>query len=133
MLASYQTNGVRVSLACWSAFVAFRTEGFSISIDDFGTGFSAFVYLKHYPIHEIKIDRQFIQATENDPTGNVIVQSIIELARGLGLKTVCEGIETDSQRRTLKKLGCDEMQGYHFSRPLPIEELEQWIAEYETT
>lgn len=114
-------------------FVAFRTEGFSISIDDFGTGFSAFVYLKHYPIHEIKIDRQFIQATENDPTGNVIVQSIIELARGLGLKTVCEGIETDSQRRTLKKLGCDEMQGYHFSRPLPIEELEQWIAEYETT
>ncbi|MCT4781680.1 MULTISPECIES: bifunctional diguanylate cyclase/phosphodiesterase [Exiguobacterium] len=114
-------------------FVDFRNVGFSISIDDFGTGFSAFVYLKHYPIQEIKIDRQFIQATESDPTGNVIVQSIIELAKGLKLRTVCEGIETESQRETLKALGCDEMQGYLFSRPLPIEELETWIEAYETT
>lgn len=114
-------------------FIAFREQGFSISIDDFGTGFSAFVYLKHYPIHEIKIDQQFIQATDNDPTGNVIVQSIIELARGLGLKTVCEGIETIEQLETLRLLGCDEMQGYYFSRPLPINELEAWIATYEVT
>ncbi|WP_214891095.1 sensor domain-containing phosphodiesterase [Exiguobacterium sp. s142] len=111
-------------------FIAFRKQGFSISIDDFGTGFSAFVYLKHYPIHEIKIDRQFIQATENDPTGNVIVQSIIELARGLGLKTVCEGIETTEQHDALRLLGCDEMQGYYFSRPLAIDELEVWIEAY---
>ncbi|WP_114166997.1 GGDEF and EAL domain-containing protein [Exiguobacterium sp. TNDT2] len=114
-------------------FIAFREQGFSISIDDFGTGFSAFVYLKHYPIHEIKIDRQFIQVTENDPTGNVIVQTIIELARGLELKTVCEGIETPEQLDTLRSLGCDEMQGYYFSRPLPIDELETWIEDYETT
>lgn len=114
-------------------FIAFREQGFSISIDDFGTGFSAFVYLKHYPIHEIKIDRQFIQVTDNDPTGNVIVQSIIELARGLELKTVCEGIETPEQLDTLRSLGCDEMQGYYFARPLPIDELEMWIHEYETT
>lgn len=113
-------------------FIAFREQGFSISIDDFGTGFSAFVYLKHYPIHEIKIDREFIQATENDPTGNVIVQTIIELAQGLELKTVCEGIETPEQHDALRLLGCDEMQGYYFSRPLPIEELEVWIDEYET-
>ncbi|WP_214825727.1 putative bifunctional diguanylate cyclase/phosphodiesterase [Exiguobacterium algae] len=114
-------------------FVAFREEGFSVSIDDFGTGFSAFVYLKHYPIHEIKIDRQFIQVTENDPTGNVIVQSIVELARGLNLKTVCEGVETSEQRDTLQALGCDEVQGYYFSRPLPIHELEQWIDLYEVS
>lgn len=111
-------------------FIAFREQGFSISIDDFGTGFSAFVYLKHYPIHEIKIDRQFIQATDNDPTGNVIVQSIIELARGLSLKTVCEGIETIEQLETLRSLGCDEMQGFYFSRPLRIDELETWIEAY---
>ncbi|MGH1443235.1 MAG: putative bifunctional diguanylate cyclase/phosphodiesterase, partial [Exiguobacterium profundum] len=113
-------------------FVAFREEGFSISIDDFGTGFSAFVYLKHYPIHEIKIDRQFIQVTENDPTGNVIVESIVDLARGLNLKTVCEGVETLEQWNALRELGCDEMQGYYFSRPLPLEELETWIADYTT-
>ena len=113
-------------------FVAFREEGFSISIDDFGTGFSAFVYLKHYPIHEIKIDRQFIQVTENDPTGNVIVESIVNLARGLNLKTVCEGVETLEQWNALRELGCDEMQGYYFSRPLPLEELEEWIVDYTT-
>ncbi|WP_214784327.1 GGDEF and EAL domain-containing protein [Exiguobacterium sp. s183] len=113
-------------------FVAFREEGFSISIDDFGTGFSAFVYLKHYPIHEIKIDRQFIQVTENDPTGNVIVESIVDLARGLNLKTVCEGIETIEQWHALRELGCDEMQGYYFSKPLPLEELETWIDHYMT-
>lgn len=113
-------------------FVAFREEGFSISIDDFGTGFSAFVYLKHYPIHEIKIDRQFIQVTENDPTGNVIVESIVDLARGLNLKTVCEGVETLEQWNALRELGCDEMQGYYFSRPLPLEELETWIVDYTT-
>lgn len=112
-------------------FIAFREEGFTISIDDFGTGFSAFVYLKHYPIHEIKIDRQFIQVTDNDPTGNVIVQSIVELARGLNLKTVCEGVETGEQRDALRSLGCDEMQGYYFSRPLPRDELELWIASYD--
>ncbi|WP_214798173.1 MULTISPECIES: GGDEF and EAL domain-containing protein [unclassified Exiguobacterium] len=113
-------------------FIAFREEGFSISIDDFGTGFSAFVYLKHYPIHEIKIDRQFIQVTENDPTGNVIVESIVDLARGLNLKTVCEGVETLEQWEALRGLGCDEMQGYYFSRPLPLQELETWIASYTT-
>ncbi|WP_215144678.1 GGDEF and EAL domain-containing protein [Exiguobacterium qingdaonense] len=113
-------------------FVAFREEGFSISIDDFGTGFSAFVYLKHYPIHEIKIDRQFIQVTENDPTGNVIVESIVDLARGLNLKTVCEGVETLEQWNALRELGCDEMQGYYFSKPLPLEELEAWISDYTT-
>ncbi|MBR3216944.1 MAG: EAL domain-containing protein, partial [Exiguobacterium sp.] len=113
-------------------FVAFREEGFSISIDDFGTGFSAFVYLKHYPIHEIKIDRQFIQVTENDPTGNVIVETIVDLARGLNLKTVCEGVETLEQWNALRELGCDEMQGYYFSRPLPLEELETWIVDYTT-
>lgn len=113
-------------------FVAFREEGFSISIDDFGTGFSAFVYLKHYPIHEIKIDRQFIQVTENDPTGSVIVESIVDLARGLNLKTVCEGVETIEQWDALRELGCDEMQGYYFSKPLPIEELETWIDHFTT-
>ncbi|MEW8966997.1 putative bifunctional diguanylate cyclase/phosphodiesterase [Exiguobacterium alkaliphilum] len=126
-----ESVGMENQLHVIERFIDFRDVGFSISIDDFGTGFSAFVYLKHYPIHEIKLDRQFIQATESDPTGNVIVQSIIELAKGLKLRTVCEGIETESQRQTLKALGCDEMQGYYFSRPLPIEELEAWIKSYE--
>lgn len=112
-------------------FIAFREQGFSISIDDFGTGFSAFVYLKHYPVHEIKIDRQFIQTMDHDSKGSVIIQSIVDLARGLNLKTVCEGIETKEQYEALRTLGCDEMQGYYFSRPLPLDELETWIGAYQ--
>ncbi|NYF23868.1 diguanylate cyclase (GGDEF)-like protein [Sporosarcina sp. JAI121] len=97
--------------------------GFAISIDDFGTGYSAFLYLQHFAIQEIKIDRQFINDMEIDEKSAVIVQTIIGLAEMLGLRTVAEGVETEGQWRRLQEMGCDEIQGFYFSKAIPIDEI----------
>ncbi|MFF2752181.1 putative bifunctional diguanylate cyclase/phosphodiesterase [Psychrobacillus sp. NPDC058041] len=99
--------------------------GFSVSIDDFGTGFSAFVYLQHFPVKEIKIDRQFIQRIDCDEKSLGITKTIIDLAKQLSLKVVSEGVETKEQWEKLKSLGCDEIQGFYFSKPLNIERIEE--------
>ena len=99
--------------------------GFSVSIDDFGTGFSAFVYLQHFPVREIKIDRQFIQRIDCDEKSLGITKTIIDLAKQLSLKVVSEGVETKEQWEKLKSLGCDEIQGFFFSKPLNIKEIEE--------
>lgn len=99
--------------------------GFSVSIDDFGTGFSAFVYLQHFPVREIKIDRQFIQRIDCDEKSLGITKTIIDLAKQLSLKVVSEGVETKEQWDKLKSLGCDEIQGFYFSKPLNIEKIEE--------
>ncbi|WP_391208038.1 putative bifunctional diguanylate cyclase/phosphodiesterase [Psychrobacillus sp. L4] len=99
--------------------------GFSVSIDDFGTGFSAFVYLQHFPIKEIKIDRQFIQEIESDDKSLSITRTIINLAEQLSLRVVSEGVETIEQWEKLKMLGCHELQGFYFSKPLKIKKIEE--------
>ncbi|MDX1806454.1 MAG: GGDEF and EAL domain-containing protein [Paenisporosarcina sp.] len=101
--------------------------GFVISIDDFGTGFSAFVYLQHFEVHEIKIDRKFIQDIEHNPKSLGIVKSIIDLADSLNIHVICEGIETESQLSLLRKIGCKTVQGFYFAKPLPIEETLYWL------
>ncbi|MFS0575587.1 GGDEF and EAL domain-containing protein [Sporosarcina sp. 179-K 3D1 HS] len=101
--------------------------GFDISIDDFGTGYSAFIYLQHFSIQEIKIDRQFIMDLTEDPKSLAIVQTIIRLAEMLGLSVIAEGVETEEQWNRLKQLGCCEIQGFYFSKPLPIEEINQLL------
>lgn len=103
--------------------------GFSISIDDFGTGYSAFVYLQDYLIQEIKIDRQFIQAIEGSPKSEAIMNSIVQIGRELGLKTVAEGVETIGEWKKIQAMGCDEIQGFYFSKPLPIEEIEEMMID----
>ncbi|MBS4200381.1 GGDEF domain-containing protein [Bacillus sp. FJAT-49732] len=105
--------------------------GFSVSIDDFGTGFSAFHYLQHFPIQEIKIDRQFIRDIANNDVSKGIAKTIIDLAKLLNLNVVSEGVETVEQWKTLKKLGCPQLQGFYFSKPMPINELYSWLASYE--
>lgn len=102
--------------------------GFGVSIDDFGTGFSAFVYLQHFPIKEIKIDRAFICEISNNPKSLGIVKTIVDLARYLNLRVVTEGVETDEQLNLVREIGCDMIQGYYYSKPLPIEEIELWLA-----
>lgn len=101
--------------------------GYSVSIDDFGKGYSAFIYLQHFPIQQIKIDRQFINGLGNDPKSSGIVQTIIHLAEMLGLQTIGEGVETKEQWDLLKEFGCSELQGYYFSKPLPVEEINDLI------
>jgi|GEM_PF-34520 len=100
----------------------------SLAIDDFGTGYSSLSYLKRFPVDTLKLDRSFIRDLPEDKDDLAIVSGIIALARSLHLDTVAEGIETEAQRDLLMREGCDVMQGYLLSRPLPAKELEAWIA-----
>lgn len=98
-------------------------SGIHIALDDFGTGFSSLGYIKDLPIHTIKIDRSFITNIRNNHDDAVIVASTIALAHNLGMRVVAEGVETSEQLVYLKTSGCDEVQGYLFSRPLPDDQI----------
>lgn len=100
--------------------------GISLSIDDFGTGYSSFIHVKKLPISQIKIDRSFIKEMETD-NNTSIVNTIIELAHHLNLTVVAEGAEEESTIAILHRLGCDMVQGYYISPPLPAQEMEQFI------
>jgi EAL domain-containing protein (putative c-di-GMP-specific phosphodiesterase class I) len=89
-----------------------------LAIDDFGTGYSSMSLMKQLPIDTIKIDRSFVRDLPGDSEGCAIVQAIISMARALGLAIVAEGVETDEQEAFLRDRGCDEMQGFLFSRPV---------------
>jgi diguanylate cyclase len=101
--------------------------GVNMSLDDFGTGYSPLAYLRELPVIEIKIDRSFIEAMMTDEDTATIVASIIALARRLGMDVVAEGIETSQQLELLRSFDCPLAQGYYFSRPLPAQELGQWL------
>jgi diguanylate cyclase len=94
------------------------TMGVLVSVDDFGTGYSSMSYLRRFPIDKLKIDRVFISEMESCPEDASIVRAIVSLAHSLRLKVVAEGVETPGQLDFLKSVGCDEYQGYHFSRPV---------------
>jgi predicted signal transduction protein with EAL and GGDEF domain len=100
-----------------------KTLGVGLSVDDFGTGYSSLAYLRKFPIDQLKIDGSFVHDVVHHPDSAAIVLGIIGLARNLRLQTVAEGVETAGQRDFLIDAGCDLMQGYLFSRPLPPEEL----------
>ncbi|WP_147534613.1 putative bifunctional diguanylate cyclase/phosphodiesterase [Bacillus marasmi] len=104
-----------------------KSLGVMISIDDFGKGYSAFIHLLKLPIDEIKIDRQFIKDIDQDEKKKLLVMSLIELAHGLQLNIVAEGIETNCEREMLMILGCDELQGYLFSKPLSTSKMETFL------
>jgi len=100
---------------------AIRDLGVTIAIDDFGTGFSSLAYLAKLPVDKLKIDRSFVIDMTASPQGLALVSTIINLAHALELKVVAEGVETEEQQRLLHLLGCDEMQGFLFSKPVPAE------------
>jgi EAL domain-containing protein (putative c-di-GMP-specific phosphodiesterase class I) len=105
-----------------------RVLGIRFSIDDFGTGYSSLSHLKRLPVDEVKIDRSFIQELENQHDDDVIVRSTIGLGHALNLKVVAEGVEGASSWEMLRRLGCDLIQGYFVSKPLPAREFTAWVV-----
>jgi EAL domain-containing protein (putative c-di-GMP-specific phosphodiesterase class I) len=106
----------------------FRTAGIEISIDDFGTGFSSLSYLKEFDIDYLKIDRSFTSNLNKNKTDHALIEAIILMAHKLDIRTIAEGVETQLQQDLLIELGCDFVQGYFYSSPVPIEEFEKLIV-----
>jgi diguanylate cyclase (GGDEF)-like protein/PAS domain S-box-containing protein len=100
-----------------------RALGVGVAVDDFGTGQSSLTYLKHFPIDTVKIDKEFLRDVTSDETAAAIVSYVINLAHTLQLNVVAEGVETEEQYTFLRHYGCDQMQGYLFSKPLPAGEI----------
>ena len=110
------------------ALAELRELGVSLSIDDFGTGYSSLSYLSRFPLDELKIDRCFVVEAANSPEDASLVRAIIAMAKGLGLKLVAEGVETDQQYAFMTEEGAHVIQGYMFSPPVPADELEPMLA-----
>ena len=100
-----------------------QQRGFPIAMDDFGTGYSSLSLLRKMPIDVLKIDRGFLSASEDDERSRQVLESVINLAKSLGISTVCEGLETQEQVMLLHNLGCEIAQGFFFARPIPFDEL----------
>lgn len=105
---------------------ALRQEGFRISLDDFGTGYSSLAYLRDLPLDELKIDKTFIDEVQPG-SRQPLVESMIAIGKHMNMNVVAEGVETADQASQLEKMGCVIYQGYHFARPMPAEELPDWI------
>ena len=109
--------------------IRLRMQGCGIAVDDFGTGYSSLQQLNRTPITELKLDRSFVRRITNNKKAMSIVESMIDLARKLKLKTVAEGIDTEQQRIRLLELGCDMGQGYLFAKPMNSRDFEAWHLE----
>jgi diguanylate cyclase (GGDEF)-like protein len=106
-----------------------RAHDIRISIDDFGTGYSSLAYLRDLPIDELKLDQSFVFPLKDDPRAAALVKSSIELAHGLGLRMVAEGVENAATYDALAGFGCDQAQGYFISRPIPADAFDRWLAD----
>jgi EAL domain-containing protein (putative c-di-GMP-specific phosphodiesterase class I) len=114
--------------AAWMESLA--ALGVALSLDDFGTGYSSLVRLRRLPVGEVKIDASFVRRLLRSADDEVIVRSIIDLVRALGIRSVAEGVETGETAAALRAMGCDAAQGWHFARPLPAAAAGQWLAEH---
>ncbi|QEE42973.1 MULTISPECIES: EAL domain-containing protein [unclassified Methylobacterium] len=108
-----------------------RELGVRVSMDDFGTGYSSLSYLRSFPFDKIKIDRSFVKDLSGKPDGDAIIRAIAGLGKSLGMTTVAEGVETPEQMQRIRDEGCTDVQGYLISRPIPADDLLQFIASYQ--
>ncbi|ASW53513.1 bifunctional diguanylate cyclase/phosphodiesterase [Plantactinospora sp. KBS50] len=104
-----------------------REIGVRLSVDDFGTGYASLLYLRRLPVHEVKVDRSFVQGMATDPVDLAIVNAVVTLSQQFGLAVVAEGVESELTLELLQDIGCQIAQGFLFSRPLPYERLAAWV------
>lgn len=109
----------------------FREAGVHLAIDDFGTGYSSLSYLKRFPVDTLKIDKEFVRDLDSDHYADSLVSAIISMTASLELRLIAEGVETEAQRISLARQGCQFMQGYLFCRPLPASKLSLWLEQYQ--
>lgn len=140
LIQHYQLNPERLELELTESMLmgdieqAIRTLqqlaglGVKLSIDDFGTGYSSLSYIKRLPINQLKIDRSFVIDLETDPHARAIAETVLAMARTLGLEVVAEGVENVKQAAFLREHGCQILQGYWLARPLPIAEFAPWLT-----
>jgi diguanylate cyclase (GGDEF)-like protein/PAS domain S-box-containing protein len=110
-----------------AALQALKALGVRLEVDDFGTGYSSLSYLRRFPVDGLKVDRSFVMNLLHDAKVEAIVNAVVGLAHGLGIRVVAEGVETSRELDALGDMGCDVGQGYHWSRPLPPQELDRWM------
>jgi EAL domain-containing protein (putative c-di-GMP-specific phosphodiesterase class I) len=108
---------------------ALKDLGVKLAVDDFGTGYSSLAYLKRLPVDILKIDQSFVRGLASDPADAIITESVVQMARGLGLVTVAEGVETPEQLLLLASYGCSRMQGYLFGKAVPSEIFLGWLVD----
>ncbi|MBS7698092.1 MULTISPECIES: EAL domain-containing protein [unclassified Chelatococcus] len=124
------TEGVVVedADAAEEAMIELRAHGVRLALDDFGTGYSSLIYLRRFAFDKIKIDRSFLEAAETTGESAILIHSIVHLGRALGLTVTAEGVETQEQLEFLRALGCHELQGYLFSKPVAAEDIDELLA-----
>jgi EAL domain-containing protein (putative c-di-GMP-specific phosphodiesterase class I) len=123
---------VTQNAAVTTAVNALRAMGVSFSLDDFGTGYSSLSYLRHFPVNKIKIDKSFVQGIPQDRQALAVIRAVSTLAQNLGIRMNAEGIEEEAQVHLLRMLGCNEGQGYFFSKPKPAADILKMVESEST-
>jgi len=116
---------------CLATLNTLRELGIMIAIDDFGTGYSSLAYLRDLPVDHLKIDKSFIQSMRVNTGDERIVHAIVDLGHHLDMSVIAEGVEEDETLDRLRQIGCDIIQGYLYSQPVSIEQLDQWLDRYD--
>jgi diguanylate cyclase (GGDEF)-like protein/PAS domain S-box-containing protein len=126
-----ETQVMKNSDVAQTKFKQLHELGFELALDDFGTGYSSLSYLKNFKLNKLKIDQSFVRDMMEDENDRAIVQTIITMSKIFGMQVQAEGVETDEHRTALKDMGCELVQGYLYSKPIPLESFIDWCKNYE--